>query len=116
MYKTFLLFALFTFSVMAQEKAPVTVTQDQCIGCHGPIEKLINKNLKVPDDNGVMVNPHVLVPHAGGAEAKPMECLSCHTAHTLPPKKGFKDEDASLEGCYKCHHNYELKKCSACHK
>ena len=32
-----------------------------------------------------------------------------------PLKPGYKDTSASLEPCYACHHNYQLKKCSSCH-
>lgn len=89
--------------------------KEMCLGCHGPtFDDLIKKGVQAPSDNGP-VNPHQWIPHAGGPEKQITECTECHAQHPMPPKPGYKDESASLEPCYACHHNYELKACSSCH-
>ncbi len=92
-----------------------TLTKEQCLGCHGPtFDDLIAKNVQAQSDSGV-VNPHKWIPHAGDEEKNATECTECHQQHAFPPPKGYKDEMASLEPCYSCHHNYQFKKCSECH-
>jgi hypothetical protein len=106
------LLTLAAFSVSAQTAA---MKKEQCLACHGPtFEDLIKKNVQAQSDSGP-VNPHVWIPHAGGPEKQATECIECHSQHPMPPKKGYKDESVSLEPCYACHHNYQLKACSSCH-
>ena len=80
-------------TVVAQQQAQEPMKKEQCLACHGPtFDDLIKKNVQAQSDSGP-VNPHVWI----------------------PPKPGYKDTSASLEPCYACHHNYQLKKCSSCH-
>ena len=84
------------------------------MACHGlTFSELVNKNIQVESDTG-LVNQHVFLPH-NDPNGEVTECTNCHQVHTMPPPKGYKDDQASLEACYSCHHNYELKKCSSCH-
>lgn len=99
----------------AQEASVPTLTKEQCLACHGPtFDDLNKKNVQAPSDSGP-VNPHVWIPHAGGPDKNFINCTDCHTQHEIPPKPGHKDSGASLEPCYACHHNFELKKCSSYH-
>ena len=91
------------------------VLKDDCLKCHGPYEALVGKNVQVESDGGP-VNPHVYVPHDAGAKGDIPECIGCHTPHPLPPPAGYHEPTATIEGCYGCHHTYEFKKCSGCHK
>lgn len=102
-------------TVVAQQQAQEPMKKEQCLACHGPtFDDLIKKNVQAQSDSGP-VNPHVWIPHAGGDEKNFSECIECHSQHPMPPKPGYKDTSASLEPCYACHHNYQLKKCSSCH-
>lgn len=99
--------------VVAVHAGPVL--KDDCLKCHGPYEALVGKNVQVESDGGP-VNPHVYVPHDAGAKGEIPECIGCHTPHPLPPPAGYHEPTATIEGCYGCHHTYEFKKCSGCHK
>lgn len=89
-------------------------SKEECLQCHGPsFDDLINKNVRVESESG-FVNPHSYIPH-GDRKGEVTECTNCHRTHSFPVEKGYKDETATLEPCYSCHHNYELKKCSSCH-
>lgn len=119
MKKTIFLSLLLVFSfsaVTASAQQPQEpMKKEQCLACHGPtFDDLIKKNVQAQSDSGP-VNPHVWIPHAGGDEKNFTECIECHSQHPMPPKPGYKDSNASLEPCFACHHNYQLKKCSSCH-
>ena len=99
---------------VSAQNAQQQITKEQCLACHGlTFSELVNKNIRVESDTGP-VNPHVFLPH-NDPNGEVTECTNCHQVHTTPPPKGYKDDQASLETCYSCHHNYELKKCSSCH-
>lgn len=109
------LLSLFLAGAVFAQNAPEAMKKEQCLACHGPtFDDLIKKNVQAPSDSGP-VNPHVWIPHAGGPEKVATECIDCHAQHSMPPKPRYKDTSASLEPCYACHHNYQLKKCSSCH-
>lgn len=107
--------SLFLVGAVFAQNAPEAMKKEQCLACHGPtFDDLIKKNVQAQSDSGP-VNPHVWIPHVGGPEKAATECIDCHAQHSMPPKPGYKDTSASLEPCYACHHNYQLKKCSSCH-
>ena len=109
------LLSFFLAGAVFAQNAPEAMKKEQCLACHGPtFDELIKKNVQAQSDSGP-VNPHVWIPHAGGPEIAATECIDCHAQHSIPPKPGYKDTSASLEPCYACHHNYQLKKCSSCH-
>ena len=65
------------------------------MACHGlTFSELVNKNIQVESDTGP-VNPHVFLPH-NDPNGEVTECTNCHQVHTMPPPKGYKDDQASL--------------------
>lgn len=105
-----ILFACISTSCMAQTNI---VPTEQCLACHGPFDKLSQKEILVPADPKP-VNPHVFVPHDG--KDKYYDCVACHTPHPMPPPKGYKDKGAGLDPCYSCHHGEQIQNCKSCHK
>ena len=108
-------FAFAGFSAAAQAQGAPEMKKGDCLGCHGPVEALVKKNVQVKVEGG-SVNPHKFVPHAEQNLEKFPECTVCHTPHAMPPPKGFKDKAANVEMCYSCHHNYTFEPCKKCHK
>ena len=90
-----------------------SITTEQCLSCHGPFEKLIKKDIRVPADP-FPINPHTFVPHDG--KGKYYDCIACHQQHTMPPPKGYKDTSAHIEPCFSCHHGEQIQNCKNCHK
>lgn len=100
-------------NVFAEEEP--AAQKEFCLGCHGPIEKLTDADIKFKVDGGT-VNPHKFVPHDSKNLADFPDCTVCHKPHAMPPSKGYKDVSANVEVCYQCHHNYTFQRCSKCHE
>ena len=109
-YCAILLGVALAFPAAAQE-----LTKNDCLGCHGPVENLVKLAPMYESDSG-KINPHKYAPHNEQSVDKFPDCKLCHTPHAMPAPKGFKDESANIEYCYSCHHQYNFKKCSECHK
>jgi hypothetical protein len=99
----------------AQEsKPPEKITKEQCLACHGPFEKVIEKNVKFKFSEEETINPHRYIPH--DSEEAP-ECTECHVPHTLPPPdKSAIVKPNNVEFCLaSCHHMRNFQPCTACH-
>ena len=90
----------------------VKSSNETCLGCHGPYEKLISAtaNYKMPR-GGEKMSPHVYEPH--NTKDIP-ECINCHKPHPVPltSKEGL--PKPNVDWCYACHHTGTLT-CGGCH-
>ena len=108
--------AALTPAVATENKvSTTTMTKDQCLSCHGPLDVFLKKDVKY-ETGGQVINPHRPVPHDSTKAEDFPDCVNCHKPHTLPPPKGFKDTKVEVSICYDCHHNYKFEACSQCHK
>ena len=99
----------------AQEpKPPEKMTKDLCLTCHGPFEKVIEKNVKFKFSEEETINPHRYIPH-DGQEA--LECTECHLPHKIPLEdKSTVVKPNNVEFCLaSCHHMRNFQPCTACH-
>jgi hypothetical protein len=94
------------------------VSNDMCLGCHGPFDKLVTVTLSSVAPSGEKISPHYYVPHTlKEAKAIP-ECSNCHPPHPTPPTAA--DITAmgkpSVDWCYTtCHHDNNFTPCNKCH-
>jgi hypothetical protein len=108
-----LVFGILCFA--AQEpKPPAKISKDQCLMCHGPFEKVIEKNVKFKFSEEETINPHRYIPH--DSQEAP-ECTECHTPHTIPLQdKSTVVKPNNVEFCLaSCHHMRNFQPCTACH-
>jgi hypothetical protein len=91
----------------------------ECLGCHGPFDKIAAASSKYVAPSGEKTTPHRYVPHKSRQEEDVPECSLCHTAHPVdpPPAKGSIDLSAvGVQWCYDaCHHEKNLTSCKKCH-
>lgn len=92
-----------------------TRQKEECLACHGPLEKFLAVDVKFKVDSYI-VNPHRFFPHDSKNPNDFPACTICHDPHPVPPVKGYKDTSANVYVCYQCHHNYTFKPCSQCHE
>lgn len=103
---------------------PVTkaVTNEYCLGCHGPYEKVFNASANYTFYDGSKINPHITVdpaaskPHASGKGI--LECAKCHELHPIPitPTAAKNLPRAELKYCFGCHHTGGFTSCNKCHE
>ena len=91
----------------------------QCLGCHGPFEKLTAVTDKYTAPSGEKISPHRFVPHDSKKDEDVPECTNCHTAHALDPLPTHGSVDLSkvdVKWCYEsCHHEKNFTSCKECH-
>ncbi len=101
-------------ALAAQAPKSTKIGKDQCLGCHGPFEKIAKatENFKTPA--GDTSTPHRYVPH--DSQDVP-ECTECHIQHPIPPKdKSEVEKPKDVQFCYDgCHHMKNLQSCKTCH-
>jgi hypothetical protein len=94
-------------------------SKDECLGCHGPYDKLIEATANYVAPSGEKTSPHRYVPHDSKKEDDIPECTECHTAHPVDPLPAKRSIDLSKVGvqfCYDaCHHKKALTSCKGCH-
>jgi len=94
-------------------------TNADCLGCHGPFDKLAETTAKYVAPSGEKGSPHRYVPHDSKKEEDIADCVHCHTAHPLDPlpTKGSIDlSKVNVQWCYEsCHHEKNLTSCKQCH-
>ena len=98
----------------SQDNASKKEEKPNCLGCHGPFEKLttLPKDYAMP--SGEKVSPHRYVPHADKKDIP--DCTECHTPHPVPIEDKSKVVRPKPEYCYTgCHHQQNLQACSNCH-
>jgi hypothetical protein len=100
--------------------APVASdASNECLGCHGPFDKLSADTANYVAPNGEKSSPHRYVPHDSKAEEDIPDCTNCHPAHPLDPlpKKGSIDlSKVTIKWCYDaCHHKKNFTSCKKCH-
>jgi len=90
-----------------------------CLGCHGPFDKLTKVNDKYTAPSGEKISPHRFVPHDSTKDEDAPECTNCHTAHPLDPLPTHGSIDLSkvdVKWCYEaCHHEKNFTSCKQCH-
>lgn len=112
--------AFASLPVLAEEAGEGSAPQ--CLGCHGPYEKVRELTKDWKDEFGDPVQPHQYMdakaakPHAARKIAP--DCKMCHGTHPIPPTKGMTMKKPTLNSCYGCHHMENFQKCSSsgCHE
>lgn len=103
----------------APASAPtVGKSEDDCLDCHGPFDKLIAATTNYVASSGEKISPHRYVPHNSKLVKDIPDCSHCHTAHSLSslPAKGSIDlSKVSVEWCFECHHEKTFQSCKDCH-
>jgi hypothetical protein len=98
---------------------PVAVQAEKnCLGCHGPFDKLIEATANYVAPTGEKTSPHRYIPHDSKLDKDIPDCTHCHTAHPLSPlpaKASIDLSKVSVEWCYTCHHEKNLRSCKDCH-
>ena len=93
-------------------------TEDKCLDCHGPFNKLVAATTNYVASSGEKISPHRYVPHDSKLEKDIPDCSHCHKAHSLSslPAKGSIDlSKVSVEWCFECHHEKTFQSCKDCH-
>lgn len=105
-------------TVAAENASKLTA---QCLGCHGPYEKLIASSVQFVTEKGETVNPHttvdksILKVHESGKGI--LNCTTCHQPHPQPLTSVKDVAPANVDYCFlQCHHQDNFTPCSACHK
>ncbi len=99
--------------------AAPSVSNDVCLGCHGPYDKVAKATAKYTLQDGSVVNPHTTIdrsaskPHTTGQGVP--ECTQCHTPHPVPLASRNDVVKANVEYCYSCHHQRNFMPCTQCH-
>ncbi|HUP04982.1 MAG TPA: hypothetical protein VMU19_13395 [Bryobacteraceae bacterium] len=110
---------LFLISLCALAAAGVLAAENECLGCHGPFDKLAADTAKYVAPSGEKVSPHRYVPHDSKKEEDIPECTNCHKAHApdAPPAAGSVDlTKVGVQWCYDaCHHEKNFTSCKQCH-
>ena len=103
----------------APASAPAAVkTEDKCLDCHGPFDKLVAATTNHVAASGEKISPHRYVPHNSKLVKDIPDCSHCHAAHSLSslPAKGSIDlSKVSVEWCFECHHEKTFQSCKDCH-
>ena len=107
-------------NVVSAASAPAaTPTKADCLGCHGPFDKLVEASDKYVAPSGEKISPHRFVPHDSKKEEDVPECTKCHVAHPLDPLPAQGSVDLSkvnVQWCYdSCHHEKNFTSCKDCH-
>lgn len=82
------------------------VPEEACLSCH-QLEKIQQATADcevLKDANGLVVNPHDLIP---GEQHEGILCANCHIMHSSDPA-------AAYRACVSCHHA-EVWECGTCH-
>jgi len=95
------------------------VPKDECLGCHGPFDKLATAAPGYVAPSGEKIRPHYYVPHTSKEAKAVPECSNCHQSHPNPPTAA--DIKAmgkpGVDWCYStCHHENDFVPCTKCHK
>jgi len=94
-------------------------TKTDCLGCHGPFDKLVGISDKYVAPSGEKTSPHRYVPHDSKKDEDIPECTKCHVAHPLDPLPAQGSVDLSkvnVQWCYdSCHHQKNFVSCKECH-
>jgi len=94
-------------------------SKTECLGCHGPFEKMTAVTHKYTAPSGEKISPHRFVPHDSKKDEDVPECTNCHTAHPLDPVPTHGSIDLSkvdVKWCYEtCHHEKNFTSCKQCH-
>ena len=107
-----------------QSKAPAAApaespSKEQCLGCHGPFDKIAAASANYTAPGGEKVNPHRNVPHDSKKDEDIPSCANCHEAHPLDPLPAHGTVDLSkvnVQWCYEqCHHAKNFTPCKQCH-
>ncbi len=107
-------------AVAASAAQPSAVkTDDKCLDCHGPFDKLIQVSANYVTPSKEKTSPHRYVPHDSKLEKDIPDCSHCHTAHpvdTVPAKGSIDLTKVGVQWCYEsCHHVNNFKSCKECH-
>ncbi len=98
---------------------PAVATQEACLDCHGPFDKLAAATVVYTAPSGEKITPHRFVPH-DSKEAKAIpRCNNCHEPHPLPPTASALAglPKPEVQWCYTaCHHTNNFAPCKDCHK
>jgi hypothetical protein len=88
---------------------------EQCLGCHGPYEKLANAKPYFRASSGETVTPHQYVAHAEKRDFP--NCVECHETHVTPlDDKSRVVKPKDVDWCYQvCHHGKNFEPCTNCH-
>jgi hypothetical protein len=115
----FLILALGVLALAQQAEAPdkAKIKKEQCLGCHGSYDKIIEKTAKYKAPSDEITSPHRYIPHAEKTDIP--ECTECHTPHAIPLKdKSTVVKPQNINFCYEtpgCHHIHTLQACKTCH-
>lgn len=94
-------------------------SKNECLGCHGSFDKLIQASSTYVAPSGEKTSPHRYVPHDSKKAEDVPECGNCHTAHPvdpLPVKGSIDLSKVGVQWCYDaCHHEKNLTSCKKCH-
>ena len=94
-------------------------SRDECLGCHGPFNKIIQASSEYVAPSGEKTSPHRYMPHDSTKDQDIPECSHCHAAHPLDPLPSPGSIDLSkisVEWCYTaCHHENSFTSCKECH-
>ena len=105
-----------TLALATQDTAqkPPKIGKDQCLGCHGPYEKIRKATADYETTSGEKVTPHQYVAHD---TTDIPECTECHTPHAIPLEdKSTVVKPKNVDWCYtSCHHAQNLQPCKNCH-
>jgi len=107
-------------NVVSAASAPAaTPTKADCLGCHGPFDKLVEASGNYVAPSGEKISPHRFVPHDSKKDEDIPECTKCHVAHPLDPLPALGSVDLSkvnVQWCYdSCHHEKNFTSCKECH-
>lgn len=94
-------------------------TKSECLGCHGPFDKMTKETGKYTAPSGEKISPHRFVPHDSTKDEDIPECTNCHVAHPFDPPPAHGSVDLSkvdVKWCYdSCHHEKNFTSCKQCH-
>ena len=103
------------FALATQDtKTETKIDKEQCLGCHGPFDKIAKATAEWQSPAGDKTTPHRYIPHDS---TDVPECTECHTPHEIPPKdKASVVKPKDVGFCYdSCHHAHNLQPCKNCH-
>jgi hypothetical protein len=106
-------------SIVLAAQAAAKPLKAECLGCHGPFEKMTAVTDKYTAPSGEKISPHRFVPHDSTKDEDVPECTNCHAPHALDPLPTYGSVDLSkvdVKWCYEsCHHEKNFTSCKQCH-
>jgi predicted CXXCH cytochrome family protein len=96
------------------------VSNEVCLACHGPIEKVVQGTANYTYADGSKINPHTTVdptaskPHESGKGI--VACTKCHQPHPQPLASLKDVVKADVTYCFGCHHQGVFTPCIKCHE